>query len=133
MFISSSNQTCLEHKRAIAYSPQKDFSNGVLHAPIKDHLTFALRGFVVKSQIPNLTSGPSFDHTSCISSLNDQGEGISNICTLRPFQWYLGGPIWCFCFSTKALNIHDFHTSATPKMGIHLGAIGLNLLQSPHL
>jgi hypothetical protein len=42
----------------ISYSPQKDLSNNVLHAPIGDHLTPALRGFVVKSQIPNLT--PAF-------------------------------------------------------------------------
>ncbi len=39
----------------ISYSPQKDLSNNVLYTPIGDHLTPALRGFVVKSQIPNLT------------------------------------------------------------------------------
>jgi hypothetical protein len=55
MFISFSNQTCLEHVIALSYSPQKDISNGVLHTPIKNHLTPALKGFVVKNQIPNLT------------------------------------------------------------------------------
>jgi hypothetical protein len=54
MFIFSSNQACLEHARAISYIPQKDLSNNVLHPLIENHLTIALRGFVVKSQIPNL-------------------------------------------------------------------------------
>jgi hypothetical protein len=44
MFISSSKQTYLEHVKAISYIPQKDLSNGVLHALIVDHLTPALRG-----------------------------------------------------------------------------------------
>ncbi len=60
-----------EHARTITYSPQKDFSNGVLHAPIRYHLSPTLRGFMVQSQIENLTLGPSFDHNSCTSSLNE--------------------------------------------------------------
>jgi hypothetical protein len=36
-----------EHTMAISYSFQKDLSNSVLHAPIGDHLTLALKGFVV--------------------------------------------------------------------------------------
>jgi hypothetical protein len=66
MLISSPNQTCLEHAKAISYIPQKDLSNGVFDPPIKDHLTPTLRGLVVGSQIPNLTPNPSFDHNSCI-------------------------------------------------------------------
>jgi hypothetical protein len=50
MFFKSS---FLEHVKALSYSLQKYISNGVLHALIKDHLTFALKGFVIKSQIPN--------------------------------------------------------------------------------
>jgi hypothetical protein len=119
----------LEHRTTITYSFQKYLSNGVLFAPIGNHLTPTLRGFVIGSQILNLTPDPSFDHNSCISSLNDQGEGTLDIFTLRPFQWYFGGPIWCFfVFSTKALNIRDSCKSATPKMGVHLGIIGFNLL-----
>ncbi len=56
----------------IAYSPKKDLSNGVLHAPIRVHLTPALKRFVVKSQIPNLTISLSFDYNSCILGLNEQ-------------------------------------------------------------
>jgi hypothetical protein len=53
--------TCLEQASALSYNPQKDLSYGVLHAPIRDHLTPALRGFMVGSQIPNLTFTFSFD------------------------------------------------------------------------
>ncbi len=41
----------LEHVRALTYSPQKYFSNNVLHTPIEDHLTLILRVFVVGSQM----------------------------------------------------------------------------------
>ncbi len=70
-FIFFSNQTCFEHVMAITYSLQKNISNNLLHALIRDHLTPTLKGFVVKNQIPNLTPDPSFDHNSCISSLNE--------------------------------------------------------------
>jgi len=65
MLISSSNQAFLEHARGLAYIPQKYIFNGVFHSLIKNHLTFALKGFVVGSQIPNLTPSFSFDHNSC--------------------------------------------------------------------
>jgi hypothetical protein len=80
MFISSSNQTYLEHARAIFYSSQKDISNGALHAPIRVHLTFDLKGFVVGSQIFNLTFDPfKKNHNSCILGLNKQCEGTLGI------------------------------------------------------
>jgi hypothetical protein len=82
--------------RATSYNPQKDLSNGASHTLIEDHLTPTLRGFVVRSQIPNLILDPSFDHNSCISGLNEQYEGTLGIHILRPFQWYLDGLIWCF-------------------------------------
>jgi hypothetical protein len=69
----------LEHEREISYSPQKDLSNGVLHAPIGDHLALALKGFMVRNQIPNLTPNLSFDHNSCILGLNEQCEGTLNL------------------------------------------------------
>jgi hypothetical protein len=122
----------LEHVKATSYNLQKDFSNRVSHTPIRNHLTPALRGFVVGSQILNLTPDLSFDHNSCISSLNEQCKGTFGIYTLRPFQWYLEGPIWCFfSFLIKVLNIRDSHTNATPKMRVHLGIIRLHLLHFP--
>jgi hypothetical protein len=36
-----------------------------------------------------------------------------------------------FPFLTKAMNIHNSHTSATLKVGMHLGVIGLHPLHSP--
>jgi len=36
-----------------------------------------------------------------------------------------------FSFSTKALNICNSCMSVTPKVGVHLGIIGLHLLHSP--
>ncbi len=63
---------------------------------------------------------------------NDQCEGTLSTYVSKPFQWYLGGPIWClFSFPTKALNIHNSHTNVTLEVGVHLGVIGLHLLHSP--
>jgi hypothetical protein len=70
MFISSSNKIYLKHYREISYIPQKGLSNGVLHAPIRDHLTFVLRGLVIESQFFNLTLSLSFYHNSCNLHLN---------------------------------------------------------------
>jgi hypothetical protein len=36
-----------------------------------------------------------------------------------------------FSLPTKALNIHNSYMSATPKVGVHLGVIGLHPLHSP--
>jgi hypothetical protein len=87
MYISSSKQACLEHARAISYSSQKDICiKGVLHAPIINHLALALRGFMVGSQILNLTLNPSFDHNSCIIDINEQCNNTLRIYTSKPFQ-----------------------------------------------
>jgi hypothetical protein len=75
MFISFSSQSCLEHVKELSYIPKKIISKGVSHALIRDYLTLALRGFVIGSQILNLTPTLSFDHNSCILSLNEQCEG----------------------------------------------------------
>jgi len=71
LLIYFSNQACLEHAKEISYNSQRDISNGVWHAPIKAYLTPFLKGFVVGSEIFNLTIDLSFDYNSCISSLND--------------------------------------------------------------
>ncbi len=131
-FISFSKQACLECTKEMSYNLQKYISNGVFHTPIKAHLTPSLKGFMVKSQIPSLTHDLSFDHNLCILGVNEQCGGTLSIYTWRIFQWYLGGPIWClFAFSTNVQNIWDSRTSATPKVGVHLGVIGLHILHSP--
>ncbi len=80
-FISSFNQVFLDHVKELYYSPQKDLSNSVLHVPIKNHLSLALRGFVVGNQIFNLAPDLSFDHNSCILGINEQC-----IYTSKPFS-----------------------------------------------
>ncbi len=59
--------------------PSKKLSNGVLYTLIGDNLTPSLRGFVIGSQVSNLTLDLSFDHNSCISNLSGQCEGTLNI------------------------------------------------------
>ncbi len=75
-----------KHGRELSYSHSKHLSINILHAPITNHFTPALRGFVFKSQNFNLIFDPSFDYNSCILGLNAQCEGNLNICTSRPFQ-----------------------------------------------
>jgi hypothetical protein len=85
MLISSSNQVYFEHVKVITYSLQNDIFNEVFHYPIGDDLTPTPRGFVVGSQIGNLTLDPSFDHNSCISGVNGQCKGTLGIYTLKSF------------------------------------------------
>jgi len=92
----------LEHAREIFYSSQKDISNGVLAHP---NQALALKGFVVGSEIFNLSFNLSFDYNSCISGVNEQCKGILSSYILKHFQWYFGGPNWClFTLSTKAFE-----------------------------
>jgi len=71
-------------------------------------------------------------NNSCKSGLNEQCKCIISTYTSKPFLWCFGRPIWhLFAFSTKALNIHNSRTSATPKVEVHLGIIGLHPLHSP--
>jgi hypothetical protein len=45
----------------------------------------AFKGFMVESQISNLTLAPSFDHISCKSGLNEQCKLTLTIFISRPF------------------------------------------------
>jgi len=133
MFIFLSNQTCLEHVMAIFYSLRKDIFNNVMHAQIKDGLTFILKGFMVKSQISNLIINLFWDHNSCISGLNEQCKGTLGIYIWRNFQWNPMGPVWClFALSTMVLNTRDSRMNKTnSKMWMHLRVIRLNFLHPP--
>jgi len=81
-----SNKTYFEHVRELNYKPQKGLSSSVLHVPIGDDLTPTVRGFVVGSQIPNLTPNLYFDHNSCISSSNGQCESTLGIHASKTFE-----------------------------------------------
>jgi len=78
-----SSQVYFENLRAISYSPQKNLSSDVSHAPIEAHLLPTFKGFIVGNQIPNLTLAPSFDHNSCKSSLNEQCKVTLSIYALK--------------------------------------------------
>jgi len=112
----------------------KDFSKGVLHAPIRNDLTCTLRGFVVRNQILNLILGPSFDHNSFISNLNEQCKGILSIYTLKPFQWYLGRAYLVFFYlfnqGSKYLTLAQIQLSKWECIWESLGSISCVL---PHL
>ncbi len=71
MLISFSNQF-VWNKQVHYFITLKKIFLVVYCAPIRDNLTPVLRGFVVGSQIFNLTFALSFDHNSCISCLNEQ-------------------------------------------------------------
>ncbi len=102
LLIYFSNQACLEHAKEISYNSQRDISNGVWHAPIKAYLAPFLKGFVVGSEIFNLTIDLSFDYNSCISSLNDWCKGILGSYIFKYFQWYFGAQIGvCLPFQLK--------------------------------
>jgi hypothetical protein len=71
MFISSSNQSFLEQGQY--FIPLKRSFQWCMARPNQSSFgPLLLRGFMVKSQIPNLTRNPSLDHNSCILGLNKQ-------------------------------------------------------------
>jgi len=56
---------------------------------------------------------------------------FKHLC-FKPFLMASWGLNWCFfTFPTKILKIHNSCMSATPKVGVHLGTIGLHPLHSP--
>jgi hypothetical protein len=77
---------------------------------------------MVRSQIANLTPGPSFSHNLCFRCPNDQCEPILNIYVPRAFQWYkeLLKPLnfdFCYC----PLKIWESTGTPTPKMELPWG------------
>jgi len=48
-----------------------------------------------------------------------------NICVLKPYQWYIMGPIWTsFTICTFVANIWNYDITTIPKMGNHLEMLG---------
>jgi hypothetical protein len=71
------NQTC---------SPLRELSNAELHSLSARRERVDSRLLVVRSQIANLTPGPSFAHNLGCRCPNDQCEAIPDIYTSSPFQ-----------------------------------------------
>jgi hypothetical protein len=80
---------------------------------------------VVRSQIGNLTSGPSFGHNLCFKCPNGSCKPILDIYVPKGFQCYkeifdsMG-----FDPCNRSLKIWESIGSPTPKVGIHLGVWG---------
>jgi len=80
---------------------------------------------MVKSQIRNLTPGPSFGHNLCFRCPNEQCEPILGIYVPRAFQWYkechkpLSFDPW-----NRSLKFQKFTGTPSPKVGVALGVWG---------
>ncbi len=103
-----------EHVRAMIYSLQKDLFNSVFHSPIGNDLTLDLRGFVVGTQIRNLIPNLSFDHNSCISSVNWQCMGIL-ISTLQDISNDIMGASFGACLPFQ-LGFWTFKTTTQVQL-----------------
>jgi hypothetical protein len=80
------------------------------------------RLLVVKSQIVNLTFGPSFGHNLCFECPNGSCEPTLNIYIPKAFQYYMESlnPVGfdpCNC----SLKIRESIKTPTPKVGVHFG------------
>ncbi len=71
------NQSC---------SPRRDLFNAMLHSQFGCQEEVNSRLLEVRSQIANLTPGPSFAHNLGCRCPNDQCEAIFDIYASRPFQ-----------------------------------------------
>ncbi len=80
---------------------------------------------MVRSQIDNLTFGPSIDHNLCFKYSNGTWKPILDIYILRSFQWYkeLFNPM-SFNPYNFSLRIWESIGTLTSKVRAHLGVCG---------
>jgi hypothetical protein len=91
-----------------------ELSNGVLQFTCTHWNRVDSRLLVVRSQIINLTPGPSFDHNLCYKCPNGSCEAILDIYASRPFQRYKERfNARCFDPCNHALNFQE--SRRTPK------------------
>ncbi len=114
-----------------SYSPHQELSNNMWHATYTRGNWDDSWHLVVRSQIANLTSDPSFGHNLCFKCQNGSCKPILDIYVPRAFQWYkkflnrMGfGPC------NHSLKIRESKWESwncqsgspeIPKMGVHLG------------
>jgi hypothetical protein len=115
-------------------SPCQKLSNGMSHATCTQGNHVNSWTLVVKSQVGNLTLGPSFGDNLCIRCPNGSCEPTLNIYVPRAFYWYkeLSNPMG-FDPCNFFLKIWESTGNLTPKMGVHLGVWMFFLLHSPTL
>jgi hypothetical protein len=106
-------------------SSRRELSNGMLHVVYTQVNRVDSQLFLVRSQIGNLTHGPSFGHNLCFRCPNEQCEPILDIYVSRAFQWYKKRhkPL-SFNPSNHFLKFRDSTGTPPPKMGIALGMWG---------
>jgi hypothetical protein len=84
---------------------------------------------VVKSQIANLTPGPSFGHNLCFKCQNGSCELILDIQVPRDFQWYKEllnfNEFWPLWLLSKNLEVHRDSNS---QSGSSLGSVKVHSL-----
>jgi hypothetical protein len=78
---------------------------------------------MVRSQINNLTFGPSFGHNLCFKYPNGSCELISNIYILIDFHKELFNPM-SFDPYKRSLEIQKSIETSIPKVGVHLWVCG---------
>ncbi len=108
-----------------SYSPQREFSNAMLHSRSARRERVDSRLLVVGSQttsLTRLTPGPSFAHNLGCRCSNDQCEAIFDIYVSRPFQWHQKRlNARCFGPFCRALNIRESQRTPIPQLFQVLG------------
>jgi len=80
------------------------------------------RLLVVKNQLANLTSGPSFSHNLCVKCPNGSCEPILDIYVPKDFQWYKEiFNLMGFDPCNLSLKMRESTGTLIPKVGAHLG------------
>jgi len=108
-----------------SFSSHRELSNGMWHVIFSQVNRVDSRLFLVRSQIGNLTSGPSFGHNLCFRSSNEQFEPILNIYVSKAFQWYKERhkPLR-FDPSNCSLKFWESTRTPSPKVRVALGVWG---------
>jgi hypothetical protein len=105
-----------ENVRKIFYSFQKIF-------PIGAHLAPIFKGFMVESQISNLTLAPSFDHNSCKLGLNEQFKVTLSIYASRNLLMVSWGPnLVLVCLSNQGSKHSQLLHECNSQSGSALGS-----------
>ncbi len=108
-----------------SFCPCWELWNGMSHTTYMQGNRGDSWHLVVRSQITNLTPGPSFGHNLCLKCPNGSCKPILNIYVLRAFQWYkeLFNPL-SFDPCSGFLKIQKSTRSPTPKVEVLLKVWG---------
>ncbi len=95
-------------------SSPRELSNGVSHSTCTHRGRVDSQLLMVRSQIANLTLGPSFCHNMCCICSNGPCEPIFDVYTLITFEWWKKHPnARCFDLYNRTLKFRE--SRKTPK------------------